>query len=97
MAGKTIIATIRKNRVHLNNLGVKRLGVFGSVARGEAQKNSDVDILVEFDGQVTFDRFMDTKFYLEDLLGRRVDLVLPQAIKKPRLKERIARDLIYVT
>ena len=76
-------------------MGVKSLAVFGSVARGEATRNSDVDILIEFSGPVTFDRFMDTKFYLEDLLGRRVDLVMPQAIK-PRLKSHIQRDLVYV-
>lgn len=96
MPNKRIITKIHKNRTYLNQLGVKSLAVFGSVARGEARKNSDVDILVEFEGAVTFDKFMDTKFYLEDLLGRRVDLVVPKAIK-PRLKNRIARDLIYVT
>jgi len=96
MIGKSIITKIRKHRTHLNSLGVKRLAIFGSVARGEARQNSDVDILVEFDDAVTFDRFMNTKFYLEDLLRRRVDLVLPQAIK-PRMKDRIAQDLIYVT
>jgi len=55
------------------------MAVFGSVARGVASIDSDVDILVEFEGALTFDRFMDTKFYLEDLLGRHVDLVVPQS------------------
>ena len=96
MTSKTIISRIKKNRTGLDVLGVKRLAIFGSVARGEARRNSDVDILVEFDGAVTFDRFMDTKFYLEDLLKRKVDLVLPSALK-PRLKARIAKDLIYVS
>ena len=96
MPNKRIIARIQKHRAYLNKFGVKSLAVFGSVARGEVRKNSDVDILVEFDGAVTFDRFMNTKFYLEDLLGRRVDLVVPKALE-PRLKTRIAQDLIYVT
>jgi len=95
MTNKTIINKIQKHRTHLNSLGVKRLAIFGSVARGEARRNSDIDILVEFDGAITFDRFMDTKFYLEDLLHRKVDLVVPQAIK-PRMKASIAQDLIYV-
>jgi len=95
MTGKIIISRIKKHRAQLDGLGVKRLAIFGSVARGEARRDSDVDILVEFNGVVTFDRFMDTKFCLEDLLRRRVDLVLPEAVK-PRMKARIAKDLIYV-
>jgi predicted nucleotidyltransferase len=96
MPNEALINKIRKHRADLDRLGVKTIAVFGSVARGEARKDSDVDILVEFNGALTFDRFMDTKFYLEDLLGRHVDLVVPQALK-PRLKARISQDLIYVT
>jgi predicted nucleotidyltransferase len=96
MPNEALITKIREHRADLNKLRVKSLAVFGSVARGEASLDSDVDILVEFDVALTFDRFMDTKFYLEDLLGRHVDLVVPQALK-PRLKARITEDLIYVT
>ena len=95
-SNESLIAKIREHRTDLDKLGVKSMAVFGSVARGEARRDSDVDILVEFDGALTFDRFMDTKFFLEDLLGRHVDLVVPQALK-PRLKARISEDLIYVT
>jgi uncharacterized protein len=98
-AGQTkelLINKIREHRADLTRLSVKSMAVFGSVARGEASTDSDVDILVEFEGVLTFDRFMDTKFYLEDLLGRHVDLVVLQALK-PRLKARITEDLIYVT
>jgi predicted nucleotidyltransferase len=75
--------------------GVRRLAVFGSVARGEARSHSDVDLLVAFEGPADFDRFMDLKFYLEDLLGRRVDLVTPLALR-PELRERIEREAIGV-
>ena len=61
----------------------------------EERPDSDVDILVEFTGRATFDRYMDTKFYLEDLLGCRVDLVTPKAIK-PRMKPYIMQDLVHV-
>jgi hypothetical protein len=77
-------------------LGVKSLSIFGSVARGEATAKSDVDILVEFKGRATFDRFMDTKYFLEEVLERKVDLVTPQAIK-PRMKSYIMQDLVHVT
>jgi hypothetical protein len=75
--------------------GVKRIGIFGSFARGEEGPNSDVDVLVEFqkDGE-TFDHYMDCKFYLEDLFNRNVDLVIEDTIK-PRLKEPIMNEVIY--
>jgi predicted nucleotidyltransferase len=95
MTRRTVITRIRNHRDQLEKLGVKSLSIFGSVARGEEGPDSDVDILVEFKGRATFDRYMDTKFYLEDLLGCKVDLVTPKAIK-PRMKPYIMRDLINV-
>ena len=95
MTRRVIISRIRKHRAQLEKLGVKSLSLFGSVARGEERPDSDVDILVEFKGPATFDRYMDTKFYLEELLGSKVDLVTPRAIK-PRLKPYIMRDLVHV-
>jgi predicted nucleotidyltransferase len=95
MTRKTVISRIRKHRAQLTALGVKSLSLFGSVARGEGHAGSDVDILVEFDGPATFDGYMDTKFYLEELLGCEVDLVTPQAIKA-RMKPTIMQDLVHV-
>ena len=95
MTRRTVITRIRKHRTQLSDLGVKSLSIFGSVARGEERPDSDVDVLVEFKGRATFDKFMDTKFYLEEILNRKVDLVTPQAIK-PRMKPFIMQDLIHV-
>jgi hypothetical protein len=95
MTRRTVIIRIRKHRAQLTRLGVKSLSIFRSVARGEERPDSDVDILVEFEGRAMFDRYMDTKFYLEDLLGCKVDLVTPKAIK-PRMKPYIMQDLIHV-
>jgi len=95
MTRRTVITRIRKHRAQLEKLGVKSLSLFGSVARDEDHPGSDVDILVEFKGRATFDRYMDTKFYLEDLLGRKVDLVTLRAIK-PRMKPYIMQDLVHV-
>jgi hypothetical protein len=74
---------------------VKSLAVFGSLARGEAQPDSDVDLLVEFAGTATLDGFMGLKFFLEDLLQRRVDLVTRAALS-PRLRSTIEREAIRV-
>lgn len=75
--------------------GVKRLAVFGSTARGEAREDSDVDVLVEFEGRATFDGYMGLKFFLEDLLHRNVDLVTQEAIR-PQTRPSIERDLVDV-
>lgn len=75
--------------------GVKRIGIFGSFARGEEKDGSDIDVLVDFnEGAKTFDHFMDLKFFLEDLFGRKVDLVTITALR-PQLKEVILREVTY--
>jgi predicted nucleotidyltransferase len=75
--------------------GVMTLGIFGSVARGEEQAISDIDILVTFDGPATFDRFMGLKLYLEDTLGRSIDLVTPVTLRH-ETRPAVLRDLIDV-
>ena len=75
---------------------VKKIGVFGSFVRDKQTRRSDVDILVEFKkGHKDFFNYMRLKYYLEASLGRRVDLVIKEAVK-PRLKERIFKEVVYV-
>ena len=75
--------------------GVTRLALFGSVARGTAVPGSDIDLLVEFDGPATPDRYFGVQFYLEDLLGRAVDLVTERALR-PQLRPYVERDAITI-
>ncbi len=82
--------------VFRSRFGVKRLRVFGSVVRGDFEEDSDVDILVVFEGGATFDKFMDLKLFLEDQLGRRVDLVTEKALK-PRLRVQIEQEAVDVS
>jgi len=91
-----VVARVRSHRSELNALGVKSLNLFGSVARGEALAGSDLDVLVEFQSSPSFDQFMDLKFFLEDLLGRQVDLVTPSALK-PRMRPVVERESFRVT
>ena len=77
------------------NFGVKSLRIFGSTVRGENKPESDIDILVEFNGPATFDEYMDLKIFLEDLLGKQIDLVTEKALK-PRLRPYIEKEAIYV-
>ena len=74
---------------------VKALSLFGSAARDELSKSSDIDVLVEFAGGPTFDRYMDLKFFLEGLFGKSVDLVTVDAVN-PRMRAHIERNLINV-
>ena len=74
---------------------VKTLSVFGSVVRGEAADESDVDVLVTFNQRANFDTFMDLKFYLEELLGTGVDLVTDKALR-PQIRRAIEQELINV-
>ena len=87
-----ILSKLQDHRPELRALGALRLGIFGSVARGEERPDSDLDVLVELD-QRTFDRYMDLKLYLQDLLGRNIDLVLADRIR-PELEDQILGELI---
>jgi predicted nucleotidyltransferase len=83
---------LHENSDRLSALGVLKLGVFGSIVRGEQHAGSDLDFLVELDRR-TFDRYMDLKLFLEDLFGSRVDLVLADRIR-PELRDRIPGELV---
>jgi len=96
MTKERTIELLRENKPMLTTLfGVRRLALFGSFARGSSRADSDVDVLVEFDGPATSKRYFGVLFYLEDLLGCSVDLVTDKALRK-ELKPFIDRDLINV-
>ena len=88
---------LNRLRGDILSLGVRRLALFGSVARNEARHDSDIDLLVEFEpGQKTFDRFMALADLLEEALGHAVELVTPESLS-PYLRPHIlsaARDVI---
>ena len=87
---------LRSERERIRELGVRRLGLFGSFARDEATDASDVDLLVEFEpGAKSFRRFMAAVFLLEEVLGREVELVTPEGLS-PYLRDEIARSAVDV-
>jgi len=88
---------IREHESGIKTYGVRRLGLFGSFARNQQGKDSDVDILVEFEpGLKTYDNFIHLAFFLEDILKRRVDLVTPDALS-PYMASGILKEVEYVT
>jgi predicted nucleotidyltransferase len=74
ITSQNIINLLKFHKDALIKYGVKRIGLFGSYVRGDQRKNSDIDFLVEFDKPV-FENFMDLAFYLENLFGRKVELI----------------------
>jgi predicted nucleotidyltransferase len=75
--------------------GLAGLALFGSLARDVAREGGGLDLLVTFEGRADFDRFMGLKLYLEDLLGMRIDLVTPNALR-PELRPRMEREAIPI-
>lgn len=79
----------------LKKYGVKRAGIFGSVARGESTEESDIDILVEIEGRMSLLEFAGLKLELEEILGRKVDLGEYSAIK-PLIREEILKEVVPI-
>lgn len=78
-----------------NRFGVRRMSLFGSAARDEAGTVSDIDVLVDFDGPATAERYFGLQFFLEDGLGGSIDLVTEKALRK-ELRPFIEQDAIRV-
>ena len=81
MEREVVIQILRQNQAEINSYGVKSLALFGSVARGEARPDSDVDLLVEFDRPVGLFGLIALQQRLEELLGCPVDLGTPECLK----------------
>lgn len=91
-----ILSKLSSQRQQLKNFGVSRIGLFGSMVRGQATQTSDVDVLVEFEpGKKSFRNFMGTASLLEGLLDRSIDLVTPEALSS-YLKPKIEKEVEYV-
>ena len=87
---------LKAHKAHLTEkFGVIDLALFGSTVRDTAGPDSDIDCLIAFDGPATSKRYFGVQFYLEDLLGRPVDLVTDKALR-PELRPFIEREAIHV-
>jgi len=95
---ETIKQKIALNKAYLEKTyGVQEIGIFGSFARGDNTEKSDVDISIELDRTVPVGlfEFARMKFYLEDVLGKKVDLIMKNGIK-PLIKDRILSQMIII-
>lgn len=91
-----LIRLLQSHREEISDrFGVRSLAVFGSHARDEARPDSDVDLLVEFEGSATWEGYNQLLDYLEDLTGAEVDLAFPSKLK-PRLRAYVEQEMIRV-
>jgi len=91
---KEILEFLRNNKKFLQKkYKIKKIALFGSVARDEATQNSDIDILVDM--PPSFDNFFDLKYFLEDALKAKVDLIKENKLRA-FIKDKIKKDIIYV-
>ena len=96
MTRDEILTLLRAHKATLSQrFGVVELALFGSIVRDRAGKDSDVDILVRFDGPATSKRYFGVQFYIEDLLGRPVDLVTNKALRA-ELRPYVEREAVNV-
>ena len=91
-----VIDFLKKNKRDLKTrFGVTKIGLFGSYARGEARNDSDIDIIVEIEGDRIFRKFFALESYLKDQLKKEIDLGTESALK-PIARQQIAKEIIYV-
>lgn len=91
---ENIISILNENRKTLEKYKVKKIGLFGSYLRNEQRRNSDIDLLVEFE-KSTFDNYMDLSFYLEDLFDEKVQLITLNALS-PYMKPFIEKEVEWI-
>ena len=96
MTSKDVLQVLSQHKPEIQQrFAVDDLAIFGSVARDESHPGSDLDVLVTFQNRPDFDRFMNLKFYLEDLLRVMVDLVTESALRH-EIRSLVQREAIHV-
>lgn len=90
-----VLTLIRAHQAELERYDVKSLRLFGSTARDDAKPGSDVDVLVEFRSEPTFDSYMGLKIFLEDLFGVRVDVATEDGLH-PMIRDAVLREALLV-
>ena len=91
-----VLAELYRVRASLRSFGVRRIGVFGSVARNAARADSDIDIIVDIPrGQITLDRFFGLQDFLNDHFQRKVDMITESSLK-PFARDLVMRDAVFL-
>ncbi|MDI9624696.1 MAG: nucleotidyltransferase family protein [Methanothermobacter sp.] len=101
LTSEEILRKIDENKDKIKRFGVKRIGLFGSYAKGRQRGKSDIDILVESEkGEATLENFLNLGEYLEKILGKKIDLLTKEGVKSIRIehiRKDIEENVIYVS
>jgi predicted nucleotidyltransferase len=91
-----LLQILQEHKSKILSFGVLRIGLFGSFVRNEATELSDVDFIVEFKkGEKSFDNYIDLAYYLQEILGRKIELLTPQSLS-PYIGPKIMKEVEYV-
>jgi predicted nucleotidyltransferase len=97
MVKSDILKFLKENKETINSYGVSKIGLFGSFVKNTQKKESDIDILVEFNSKdLTYDNFINLAFFLEDNLSRKVDLITSDGLS-PYIGPQIMEEVEYVS
>lgn len=97
LTGAQILKTLREHESSLRGFSVRKIGLFGSFAKGKPTAKSDIDFLVEFN-EPTYENFYNLIEYLEKLFGRKVEILTPCAvnsIRVPEVADSIRESVVY--
>lgn len=101
LSEKVILEILKKNNKTLKDNNVKKIGLFGSFARGEQKKNSDIDFLIEFDlskfdenFKGLYESFLDLSDYFESIFERKIEIITKESLS-PYIKPYIEKDIIW--
>jgi predicted nucleotidyltransferase len=99
MTKEQVVTILRRQYSYLvSEYGIKRIGIFGSYAKGTPTEESDIDIVTEFEIPIGL-KFIELAGYLEQILGQKVDILTPvgiQGIRNPRIAKEIQESIVYV-
>ncbi|MEI8103219.1 MAG: nucleotidyltransferase family protein [Chlorobium sp.] len=96
MTKNEILAFLKEHKQEIKDkFGATRIGLAGSYARGEANEDSDIDIIVDLHSNNRFRSFFYLQYFLQDALGKRIDLATDSSLK-PLVRQSVNRDILYV-
>lgn len=96
MSKDSVLKVLENNKLKMNQFGVKRIGIFGSYARGEQTDNSDIDLLVEFEqGKKSYRNLLKLYEFAEGLFKKKIDVVTVESLSK-HIGPYIKKEVIYV-